>query len=133
VCGPYAKQGYVSSVPYDHTSALRHVENNFGLGPLTMRSSQANDLADCIDFDRLAAGDPAAPISLPAVEIDESQLPAACTAPPGKRGSFEHDILAWADQANLGALDLRAETRDYVYGIAEYLDQHGLGRIRRGR
>jgi phospholipase C len=131
VIGPYVKQGYVSSVQYDHTSALKHLENKFGLAPLTTRSSAANDLSDCIDFGRLAAGDATAPISLPAVEIDEFSLPENCIG-SSLRG-FDHDILAWAETANLGKLDLRHETRDYVYGIAEYLDKHGLGRIRRGR
>ncbi len=49
------------------------------------------------------------------------------------RGGYDHDILRWADHANLGELDRRHETRDYTCGIAEYLDRHNLGRIRRGR
>jgi phospholipase C len=131
VMGPYAKPGYVSSVQYDHTSALKHLENSLGLPPLTARSTAATDLSDCIDFDRIAAGNPLPPITLPAVEIDESMLPDNCIG-SSLRG-FDHDILAWAETANLGKLDLRRETRDYVYGIAEYLDRHNLGRIRRGR
>src|SRR6185369_13068989 len=35
VMGPYAKQSYVSSVQYDHTSALKHLQNHFHLGGLT--------------------------------------------------------------------------------------------------
>jgi phospholipase C len=131
VMGPWAKQGYVSSVQYDHTSALKHLEQQHGLAPLTARSSAAVDLSDCIDYERIAAGNPAAPIVLPAVEIDESSLPGNCIG--SSLRPFDHDLLAWAEGANLGKLDLRRETRDYVYGIAEYLDAHNLGRIRRGR
>jgi phospholipase C len=132
VAGPYAKQGYVSSVQYDHTSCLKHLENVYGLAPLTARSTAATDLSDCIDLERLADGEPAAPIQLPAVEIDESELPSSCLG-GGLSGPYEHDILAWADanQKLLGDLDLRGETRDYTYGIAEYLDEHNLGRIKR--
>jgi hypothetical protein len=73
---------------------------------------------------------------MPAVEIDEANLPEACTYGStfiGKGGgrTYDHDILEWADSVDLGKLDLRSETRDYVYGIAEYLDYHNLGRIRR--
>ena len=68
VAGPYAKKNYVSSVQYDHTSALKHLQNHFGLEPLNERMNIANDLMDCIDMDRLAAGDPADPVTLPTVD-----------------------------------------------------------------
>jgi phospholipase C len=131
--GPYVKQRHVSSVVFDHTSALKHIEDTFGLAPLTARSSAATGLADLIDLERLAAGEPSAPIALPAVEIDETQLPAACTGAGPFSAPFEHDILAWAEaeRARLGHLDRRHETADYIHGIADYLDRHGLGRIRR--
>jgi phospholipase C len=35
VISPYAKQGYVTHVPYEFGSVLKFVENNFGLGPVT--------------------------------------------------------------------------------------------------
>src|SRR5262249_26126421 len=56
VIGPYVKQGYVSSVRRDHTSALRHIENVHGLAPLTMRDAAATDLSECLDEARLASG-----------------------------------------------------------------------------
>ncbi len=134
VAGPYCKQGYVSSVQYDHTSGLKHLENVFGLEPLTMRSSAANDLTDCIDMERLAAGDPAAPITLPAVEINESELPPHCIASSFAPPVLDSDILVWADQqVDLGKLDLRDSVRDYTYNIGDYLDKHNLGRIKRGK
>ena len=68
VIGPYAKKNHVSSVQYDHTSALKHLQTHFGLEPLNERMNLANDLLDCIDLERLAANDPADPITLPAVD-----------------------------------------------------------------
>jgi len=133
VAGPYAKQAYVSSVEYNHTSAIKHLQNEFGLDRLTMRVDAANDLVDCIDLERLAAGEPAAPIQLPAVEFDETMLPDACRSSGAFSRPPDHDVLELADRMNLGALDLRSESRDYIYGIADYLDSHNLGRIRRGR
>jgi phospholipase C len=133
IVGPYVKQGAVSSVHYDHTSVLKHLEGVYGLPPLTQRSSAANDLSDALDAERLAAGAPAAPIQLPAVEVDENMLPAECHG--SSLRTFDHDILAWADanRALLGDRDLRRHTRDYLHGIGAYLDRHGLGRIRPGR
>lgn len=131
VAGPYAKQGYVSSVEYDHTSALKHLENQFSLEPLNDRQSAANDLTDCIDQDRLDAGEPAAPIELPAVEIDEASLPDSCR---GETLSYDHDILRWADMSGKFARwDARPQVRDTIYGIADYLESHGRGRIIRRR
>jgi len=68
VAGPYVKKNYVSSVVYDHTSALKHLQQHFGLEPLNERMNVANDLLDCIDLDRLEAGEPADPIKLPVVD-----------------------------------------------------------------
>ena len=68
IAGPYVKQNYVSSVEYDHTSALKHLQNQFQLETLNERMNVANDLMDCIDLDRLEAGDPADPITLPKVD-----------------------------------------------------------------
>jgi phospholipase C len=134
VCGPYAKQGYVSSVDYDHTSALRHLQLVHDLPDLTERSAAANDFSDCIDFDRLEAGEPAAPIELPGVEINESDLPDSCHGSSFRTvNGYDHDILKWADAnaSKLGKWDNRANTRDDIYAIGEYLDMHNLGRIRR--
>ncbi len=133
VVGPYAKQGYVSSVQYDHTSALKHIENKFGLEPLTDRDAAANDITDCIDLDRLAAGDASDPIQLPAVEIDESSLPESCMGEAFRE--TDHDILRWADLRPdlVGRWDYRRHSRETVYGIADFLERRGLGRIRRGR
>jgi phospholipase C len=118
VMGPYVKSSYVSSVQYDHTSALRQLENVFGLEALTMRTASANDLTDCIDTARLAAGDWAAPIELPEVKIDDWPMTAACEGTPR-----EHPIVDWADanRGLLGEYDLRDEIDDYKRTIIEFL------------
>lgn len=109
VAGPYVKQNYVSSVQYDHTSALKHLENAFGLEPLTARDANANDLSDCIDMDRLARGEWAPPIELPQVDLDafpwdEPQ----CLS----NETFRKDpISEWAD-AHPGAFPPGADIRD---------------------
>jgi phospholipase C len=129
IVGPYAKAGHVSSIQLEHTSVLAHIERSHGLEPLTARDAAANDLSGCIDQERLAAGDPLPPAEVPAVEIDESQIPARCTY-----GAWSSDVLQWADQARLPARwDLRASARDSIYQIGEVLDSWNLGRIRRGK
>lgn len=135
VIGPYAKQGYVSSVQYDHTSAIKHLANVFELPPLTMRSDAATDLVDCIDLERLERGEPAAPITLPSVEIDESLLPDSCNGASFRIVEPDHDILRWADRnpEAFAPWDKRSETRDDIHDIADYLDHYKLGRIHRGR
>ena len=102
VAGPYVKQGHVSSVQYDHTSVLRHLSNVLDFEPLTLRSAVANDLSDCIDFERLADGKPSKPVKLPAVEVDESMLDALCE---GSHLRVDHEILRWADSVDLGKFD----------------------------
>ena len=71
VIGPYAKQGYVARrVSTTTRSALKQLQDAFGLEPLNVRMDAANDLSDCIDMDRLAKGDWAKPAEIPAIDID---------------------------------------------------------------
>jgi phospholipase C len=70
VIGPYVKQGYVSNVEYNHASALKHLGNAFGLEDLNARMAGATDLTDCIDMERLAAGDWAKPIDVPEILVN---------------------------------------------------------------
>ena len=49
VC-PYAKPDYVSSTPFDHTSALKLVEEKWNLPPLTRRDASATAPWDLIDL-----------------------------------------------------------------------------------
>ncbi len=125
VAGPYVKQKYTSSVTYDHTSALKHLQTKFGLASLTARVDAANDLMDCLDLDRLAAGEPAPPITLPALDSDEwPTTDDACRSD----GSFVRSptaldpITEWAD-ANPKAFagyDLRADRERYLQSIHDY-------------
>jgi phospholipase C len=132
VVGPYAKQSYVSSVQYDHTSALKHLQATFGLESLTARVDAANDLSDCIDLDRLARGEPAPPIELPA--LDALEWPTdheSCQSEGGFRTTADDPITAWAD-AHPGAFgagyDLRADTDAYLRSIRDYLRAQGVRR-----
>jgi len=128
--GPYVKPGHVSSVQYDHTSLLAHIETMFDLEPLTARDAAANDFTDAIDLDRLAARDPLPPPTIPAVEVDESMLDAACFA----RLSPPTDIERLADTGFFPAkYDHRGRVHDTLRGVAQALDRHTRKRSRLGR
>jgi phospholipase C len=126
VVGPYVKEGHVSSVVYDHTSVLKHIERLFSLPPLTERSSAANDLSDCFDQERLAAGDWNAPVLLPKVDVNEWPMSEACA--PGSsvaalaaRG--DHPVLQAADDHPelLGRWDRRGGEPEMLRSISRQL------------
>jgi phospholipase C len=51
IVSPYAKQGYVSQVRYEHGSILKFIEDRFGLARLAQSDTRANSPAtDCFDF-----------------------------------------------------------------------------------
>jgi phospholipase C len=52
VISPYAKRGYVSHVQHEFGSMLRFTEETFGLDPLSLTDSRADDLRDCFTFGR---------------------------------------------------------------------------------
>jgi phospholipase C len=53
IISPYAKQGYVSHVQYEHGSILKFVEDLFGLGRLSASDTRATSPAtDCFDFNQ---------------------------------------------------------------------------------
>lgn len=130
IAGPYAKPGFVSSVQYDHTSVLAHIEKMFKLRPLSMRDTAAASLDDAIDQDRLARRDPAPPISLPPILIDAAEVEKACEQAPHL--GPPSDILALADTGYFGKLDLRHRQRELLYAIGDRLEKYGMGGIRRG-
>jgi phospholipase C len=115
VVGPYVKRGHVSSVVRDHTSALKHLENTFGLAPLTARTTAAEDLSELIDLERLEAGDAGAPIALPAVDVADWQIDDACNSKQRK----DHHILAAADRLGpaIAKWDRRANVRELAHLI----------------
>ncbi|BCJ85565.1 phospholipase C [Effusibacillus dendaii] len=50
VISPYAKENYVSHVPYDTTSILKFIEWNYHLPTLNNRDASANNILDMFDF-----------------------------------------------------------------------------------
>jgi phospholipase C len=51
IISPYAKQGYVSHVNYEHGSILKFIEDQFNLGRLAASDARANSPeSDCFDF-----------------------------------------------------------------------------------
>lgn len=53
IVSPYAKDGHVSHVHYEHGSILKFVEDQFGLGRLAASDGRAFSPAkDCFDFDK---------------------------------------------------------------------------------
>lgn len=66
VVSPFAKRGYVSHVPVDHTSVTRLVEARFELPAMTKRDANAWPLLDLFDFDHPDTSVP----SLPEAVID---------------------------------------------------------------
>jgi phospholipase C len=125
VIGPYIKPGYVSSVTYEHTSALKHLQNAFGFEPLTARMGAATDLSDCIDMDRLAAGNFNPPVEIPSV--DPTVWPRIPLCDTG--GLRPTDPMSqWADlRPDLfpGELDARSDTPQLRQDIRDFLDKHG--------
>ncbi len=116
VVGPYVKEGHVSSVVYDHTSVLKHIEKLHSLPPLTSRSTAANDLDDCFDQERLASGKWNPPVLIPKVDLAEWPMTEACE--PGQdRGvaatltPHDHPVLQAADDHPelLGRWDRRGQ------------------------
>ena len=132
VIGPYAKQSYVSSVVYDHTSALKHLANTFGLETLTARMGAAMDLSDCIDMERLAAGNPADPITLPVIDSAEYPFMDAACVPAGgfKPGHHADDPISEYADAHPGTwtgyADARDDVPEMIQHIRDFLQFHGV-------
>ncbi|MFT3692681.1 MAG: alkaline phosphatase family protein [Kofleriaceae bacterium] len=130
VIGPYVKQNYVSSVQYDHTSPLKHIQDTFGTERLTTRSDNANTLEDCIDMERLAKGDWAKPITLPTIDVSEWPMDPTCfptsyigTDPINEwANKFPDHIAQWDDRKN--------ETQNRL-AIRDYLVKRGLYKQRK--
>lgn len=123
LAGPYVKPGYVSSVPYDHTSVLAHINRMFGLKALGARDAAARDLSDAIDQARLAAREPLPPLMLPPVAIDPSRHLSGCAASQAR-----NDTARLADELRRvdGRWDRRGEAEAIVRNIARQ-----LGRLER--
>lgn len=123
VAGPYVKSGHVSSVTYDHTSALKHLKVAFGLESLNARMDAANDLMDCIDLEALAAGKPRQPIDLPTINVDDWPMdPIACSHAGGFRELDPISLWADANQGKFGKyFDIRNGREEYLGSIRRFL------------
>ena len=60
VLSPYAKNGYVSKILHSHVSVAKFCESLFGLRALNQRDAQADNMADCFNFQQTSA-QPASP------------------------------------------------------------------------
>ena len=76
----YARKGQVNHTVLDYTSALKFIEQNWRLAPLTARDAHANSLASAFDF---AAG-PRPPVLIPSGRsaLPAGTVPDACLPPP---------------------------------------------------
>lgn len=50
VISPYAKKGFIDSTTYEFSSALRFIEEMYGLPSMTSRDRRANDMTNAFDF-----------------------------------------------------------------------------------
>ena len=83
IVSPYARPNYVSSKVRDHTAILKFIERKWNLGALTFRDANADDLSDCLDFNRPPAF--VDPPALPAPALAGTNPP-ECT--PGNPGTI---------------------------------------------
>ncbi len=125
VIGPYVKQSYVSSTQYDHTSALKHLQSAFDLEPLNVRMDAANDLTDCIDMERLARGEWADPIELPAIDLTNFPvMDPMCLTGDAFRSTDPISQAADANPALFAGFDVRDEREQYHQTIREFLRRY---------
>jgi len=89
VISPYAKQGYISHTTHDFCSVLKFIEERWGLGHLTARDDQADDMHEVFDFGQ----PPNAPtvIAVPA-HLKERDLKDTCMSQSSVPlvGPFDH-------------------------------------------
>jgi phospholipase C len=73
VISPWSPRGTVAHGVYDHTSVLKMIEWRWSLRPLTVRDSQANNLAQALDFSHRN-------LSAPLFAVPEGPFGRACPA-----------------------------------------------------
>jgi phospholipase C len=79
VISPYARRNFVAHDQYDHTSILKMIEWRFGLPPLTIRDTTANNLAEVLnlgtpDVSAPAFTVPTGPFGTPCAPVGASSL-----------------------------------------------------------
>jgi phospholipase C len=101
--GPYVRPG-VEHTTFDHTSWIKFVCERFGIEPWNARLRAANSIGVALDTDRMARGEAAPPITLPAWDLDETLLGAECTygggptAPPTELHEFVRQFTPERDR-----------------------------------
>ncbi len=127
VAGPYVKEGYVSSIVRDHCSVLSHLTSLYELDPLSERVSWSPDLLDFIDLERLRAGKPRPPVSMPQILVDESEIITACA----QKKPSQPELAALADAGFFAPEhDRRHLRRQDAYELIRIAERLGVGGLR---
>lgn len=121
VMGPYARASVVHTT-YDHTSVLKHIQEMFGLEPLTQRNAHASALWDCLDTDRMARRDPRPPTVIPTLDVSPEDYGDGCIygVAPGQEELDEAFDLGLVD-GRYDRRHLAADTLDRMLVRAEKL------------
>lgn len=104
VMGPYVRPG-VYDDPFEHTAALTFIQDRFGITePLTARNAASGDLGVVLDGDRMAANEPAEPITLPPITLTEDEIEAQCANAGRHTGQPElqaavQELCPWFDRS----------------------------------
>ena len=70
VASPYARKGYVSHTPADHTAVLRFIERRWRVSSLTKRDAAQMDMTEFFNFNNPSWATPPNP---PAATVDNSR------------------------------------------------------------
>ncbi len=85
VAGPYVRSG-VSDTVFDNTSWIKLVCELHGIEPWNKRIAATQSLAELLDVDRMARGEPRPPVELPPFTFDDSLMPLECQYGQGVLG-----------------------------------------------
>ncbi|MBX2797310.1 MAG: alkaline phosphatase family protein [Myxococcales bacterium] len=122
VAGPYVRN-VVSNVQFDHTAAIRFIQSQYDLPPLTARNAASNDLGELLDTEALAMGTPKAPIVLPTIERSEEEIAAECDKAGERSGQPElRDVLARLAPH----LDHTDQMKETAWGLWTRFGEQGL-------
>lgn len=102
VISPWSPRSCVNHTAFNHTSVLKMIEWRWGLEPLTVRDSIAQNLATVLDFSRhnLSSNTYSVPVGpfgkicLSGLESETAANPAA-VAPAGKPNQADDEDLEW--------------------------------------
>ncbi|MDP2315153.1 MAG: alkaline phosphatase family protein [Pseudomonadota bacterium] len=86
--GPYVRPG-VEHTTFDHTSWIKYVCERHGIDPWNARLRAANSIGVALDTDRMARAEAAAPIALPAWDLDEATVGSECAYGSGPAQPLE--------------------------------------------